>query len=60
VPLHVILETKGYDPLRDVKRQAAERWVAAVNADGRYGRWKYQLIEQISDVAANLTALSSS
>jgi type III restriction enzyme len=30
VPLNVILETKGYDPLKYVKRQAAERWVAAV------------------------------
>lgn len=30
--------TKGYDPLEDVKRAAAERWVAAVNADGAYGQ----------------------
>jgi type III restriction enzyme len=58
-PLNIILETKGYDPLKDVKRQAAERWVAAVNADGRFGRWKYQVIEQISDVSAKLTALST-
>ena len=35
---HLILETKGYDPLEDVKRAAAERWVAAVNADGAYGK----------------------
>jgi type III restriction enzyme len=55
-PLNVILETKGYDPLKDVKRQAAERWTAAVNADGRHGRWQYQLIERISDVTAKLTA----
>jgi type III restriction enzyme len=52
--LHVILETKGYDPLKDVKRQAAERWVAAVNADGRFGRWRYQLIEKISDITSKL------
>ena len=31
---HLILETKGYDPLQEVKCAAAERWVAAVNADG--------------------------
>jgi len=42
-PLHVILETKGYDPLEDVKRAAAERWVAAVNAEGSYGRWAYRI-----------------
>ena len=56
--LNVILETKGYDPLKDVKRQAAERWVAAVNADGRFGRWRYVLIEKISDVSGKLTELS--
>jgi len=35
-PRHLILETKGWDDLEDVKRAAAERWVTAVNADGRY------------------------
>lgn len=34
----LVLETKGHDPLKDVKWQAAERWVAAVNADGRVGQ----------------------
>jgi type III restriction enzyme len=28
--VHLILETKGYDPLEDVKRAAAERWVASM------------------------------
>jgi type III restriction enzyme len=55
--LNVILETKGYDPLKDVKRQAAERWAAAVNADGRYGRWQYLLIDKVADVPAKLAAL---
>lgn len=40
---HLILETKGYDPLEEVKRAAAERWVHAVNADGRYGHWQYKI-----------------
>lgn len=31
---YLILETKGYDELAQVKAQAARRWVAAVNADG--------------------------
>jgi type III restriction enzyme len=40
---HLILETKGYDPLAEVKAAAAERWIAAVNADGSYGRWVYRM-----------------
>jgi type III restriction enzyme len=55
--LNVVLETKGYDPLKDVKKQAAERWVSAVNADGRFGSWRYELIEKISDVSTKLTAM---
>ena len=47
---HLILETKGYDELVEVKRAAAERWVAAVNADGRFGRWEYRLATKVSDV----------
>lgn len=35
--IHLVLETKGFDPLGDVKCAAADRWVAAVNADGIYG-----------------------
>jgi type III restriction enzyme len=56
---NVIVETKGYDPLKDVKKQAAERWVTAVNADGRFGSWRYQLIEKISDIPAKLAAAAS-
>lgn len=46
----LILETKGYDPLTDVKKAAAERWCRAVNADGRYGTWQYQLAFNPGDV----------
>jgi type III restriction enzyme len=42
-PHHLILETKGHDPLEQVKRDAAKRWVAAVNADGTYGHWAYAI-----------------
>ena len=55
-PLHLILETKGYDPLEDVKSAAAERWVAAVNADGSFGRWRFVLIKKPSDIGPALTA----
>ena len=59
--VHLILETKGCDPLEEVKRHAAERWVAAVNADGNYGTWRYALAKRpteipklIGDAAAGL------
>ena len=47
---HLILETKGYDPLEEIKQAAADRWVAAVNADGTYGRWRYVIARKISDI----------
>jgi type III restriction enzyme len=49
-PVHLILETKGYDPLEEVKKAAAERWVDAVNADGTYGRWRYTMVKKTTDV----------
>ncbi|MEW6210480.1 MAG: BPTD_3080 family restriction endonuclease [Acidobacteriota bacterium] len=50
VDLHLILETKGYDPLESVKRAAAERWVAAVNADGSYGCWRYAVVKKVGEI----------
>lgn len=49
-PTHLILETKGFDDLADVKAAAAERWVAAVNADGQYGRWRYAMVRKVEQV----------
>ena len=43
VPLNLIVETKGYDPLQEVKGDAARRWCDAVNADGCFGHWRYAL-----------------
>jgi type III restriction enzyme len=54
-PIHLILETKGYDPLEEVKRAATERWVAAVNADGTYGQWAYALVKKTTDVSDAIT-----
>jgi type III restriction enzyme len=51
---HLILETKGYDPLEEVKRAAAERWVSAVNADGTYGHWQYAVTRKISEIPSIL------
>lgn len=38
---YLIVETKGHDPLEDVKAAAANRWCGAVNAVGRHGSWSY-------------------
>ena len=54
-PEYLILETKGYDLLKSVKRAAAERWVAAVNADGSYGHWQHALVTSMPDVRAAIT-----
>ncbi len=48
---HLILETKGYDTKRDAKVAAAERWVAAVNAEGSYGEWQYAIAEKLEQVS---------
>lgn len=49
-PIHLILEVKGYDPDKEIKEQAALRWVEAVNAEGSYGRWTYAIATKPSDV----------
>jgi len=55
-PVHLILETKGYDALEEVKTAAAQRWVGAVNADGTYGRWAYTTVKKTTDVSGTITA----
>ena len=49
-PCCLILETKGYDPLKEIKKSAAERWVAAVNADGKHGTWHYRMVGTVGEV----------
>jgi len=56
--VHVILETKGYDPLEEVKKAAAERWVDAVNADNTYGQWKFSLVKKTTDVSNEITRVA--
>lgn len=47
-----VLETKGYDELKDLKAAAARRWVDAVNADGKHGIWEYRLIKEARQIDA--------
>jgi len=53
-PVHLILEVKGFDPLKEIKEQAARRWIEAVNADGTYGRWEYRVVARPTEIAAIL------
>jgi type III restriction enzyme len=57
--MHLILETKGFDPLAEIKAQAAQRWVAAVNADDRHGSWRYVLARRIEEVRGQLDLVAT-
>lgn len=54
----LILETKGYDLLAEVKRQAAERWVTAVNAEGSYGTWVFRMARDPTMVRGVLDSMA--
>jgi type III restriction enzyme len=56
---YLILETKGYDPLEEVKKAAAERWVKAVNADGKFGQWRFKMLKDPTGVRAYLDTLKN-
>jgi type III restriction enzyme len=51
--LNLVIEVKGLtgDDAR-IKKTAAERWVQAVNASGRYGRWAYEMVSHPADVGS--------
>ena len=53
---YLILETKGYDELKEVKKSAAKRWVAAVNADGKYGCWEYVMVSHRNEIDGAVNA----
>jgi type III restriction enzyme len=56
---HLILETKGYDKKAEIKAQAAERWVSAVNAAKSLGRWRYKIARSVGQVRTILDGISS-
>ena len=55
---HLILEVKGYDERKEIKRSAAQRWVNAVNADGKYGYWYYAVIGSADEVDGELDKIA--
>lgn len=52
----LVLETKGYDLLAEVKQSAAKRWVEAVNAESRlnsergHGQWRYVMARSVPEI----------
>ena len=47
----LILETKGQDTDQDqVKRKYLDEWVEAVNTQGGFGRWRWDVAKQPGDV----------
>lgn len=49
--LMVILEIKGQDTEKDrTKREYLDEWVKAVNEDGRFGEWTWDIAFSQSDV----------
>ena len=57
---YLVLETKGYDPLEEVKSQAAQRWVRAVNADGGFGTWDYAIVSDMGKVGEAVSRAAES
>jgi len=56
-PFTLIMEVKGRpDPLEQVKREAAQRWVDAVNTEGSFGRWGYAIVRDPKETAAVVEA----
>ena len=42
---HLLLESKGREDAKaKAKHSAAQRWVSAVNADGRWGQWAHRVV----------------
>jgi len=55
----LILETKGFDKLKDIKDAAAKRWCAAVNAHGGFGTWEFKMVDGPGKVVPVLAAIQS-
>lgn len=56
-PFTLIMEVKGRpDPEEQVKAQAAQRWVDAVNAEGSFGRWGYTMVRDPKETVGVVAA----
>lgn len=50
----LVLETKGYDKRKEVKKAAAIRWCRAVTAHGEFGVWAFAMVDDPSKVAKSI------
>ena len=57
---YLILETKGWDPLEEVKSAAAMRWINAVNSTGSHGFWEYRIAKKPESIPGLLEQCCSS
>jgi type III restriction enzyme len=57
--LHLLVEVKGQLGDAEVKQAAARRWVDAVNLEGRWGQWRYEMVRHPADLYQLLDKLSS-
>ena len=49
--IYLVLETKGRDTQKDkIKREFLDEWVRAVNEDGGYGHWQWDVSRDPADV----------
>jgi hypothetical protein len=55
---HLILETKGYDERSEIKKDAARRWIAIVNAEGSFDNWSYRLMHNPNEIPSILDAVA--
>ena len=53
-PTYLIVETKGHDDKLAEKAAAANRWVDAVNSDGRFGQWSYVVLKQRASIGQEI------
>ena len=49
---------EGLRPAGGSEAGRRRRWVAAVNADGTYGRWGYAMVKKMSEIAGVIDDLS--
>lgn len=57
--VRLVLETKGHDDLENVKTQAAQRWVRAVNAEGSFGEWRYEISHAMNEIPGLLDKVAA-
>jgi len=50
----------SYDVRKEVRAQAARRWVDAVNAEGSYGVWEYAVVDSVGEIDPVLHRLAGS